>query len=74
MNALRRFGLFWYDFVVGDDWLLGVGAVAGLVVAALLAHAGSPAAWVVLPVVVIATMVGSVRRALPRSRPDDTAS
>jgi len=29
---LRRFGRFWYDFLVGDDWLaaVGVGAAPGV--------------------------------------------
>ena len=30
MRALKSFGAFWYDFVVGDDW-----QVAAIVVAAL---------------------------------------
>ncbi len=29
-RAVRRFGLFWYDFVVGDDWRLVVGAVVAI--------------------------------------------
>ena len=24
MNALRRFGHFWWDFVIGDDWRIAV--------------------------------------------------
>ncbi len=31
MNArLRRFGAFWYDFIVGDDWVTAVGVVVAL--------------------------------------------
>ena len=29
MSRLRQFGRFWYDFVIGDDWRLAVGAAAG---------------------------------------------
>ena len=25
MRRLKAFGLFWYDFVVGDDWRIAVG-------------------------------------------------
>lgn len=67
MSALRRFALFWYDFVVGDDWLLAAGVVIGLAVAAALASAGTPLSWLALPVVVVAALVASVRRALARS-------
>ena len=33
MKHLRSFALFWWDFVVGDDWRIAGGAVAALVVA-----------------------------------------
>jgi hypothetical protein len=71
MNALRKFGLFWYDFIVGDDWVLAAGVVVGLALAALLDHAGSALAWLALPIVVIAALVVSIRRALPSDRRDD---
>ena len=46
---LRAFGAFWYDFVIGDDWLLAAGVVLGLAGTYLLSHAGV-AAWWLLPV------------------------
>lgn len=61
-RAAVSFGLFWWDFVVGDDWsiaaavLVGVGAVAGL------ASAGT-VAWWVLPVLWTAALAGSLARA-----------
>ena len=30
MTRLRAFGAFWYDFVIGDDWLVAAGVVVGL--------------------------------------------
>jgi hypothetical protein len=45
-TSLRRFGSFWYDFLVGDRWELFVGPIAALAVAALLVAAGAPAAIV----------------------------
>jgi hypothetical protein len=56
---IRSVGLFWYDFIVGDDWRLPIGVVAGLGLTALLAHATSVAAWWAAPVVVIAVLVAS---------------
>lgn len=31
MRALRAFGQFWYDFIIGDDWKIAVAVVAALV-------------------------------------------
>jgi hypothetical protein len=62
MIWLRRFGSFWYDFIVGDDWRLALAVVAGLSFTALLVHAGLPAWWV-LPALVIVSLTISVSRA-----------
>jgi hypothetical protein len=66
-SRLRAFAVFCFDFVVGDDWRLALGVVAGLLLTALLAHAGRPAAWT-LPVVAGAALAYSLRRALAASR------
>jgi hypothetical protein len=65
MNRLRAFGHFWYDFVVGDDWRLAVGALVALVVAGIVAHAEHSAWWIV-PAVVSVLLSVSVLRATPR--------
>ncbi len=52
MTFARNFGLFWYDFIIGDDWTIAAAVVAALVVTALLAHQHW-AAWWLLPVVVV---------------------
>jgi len=63
MRWLSRFGRFWWDFVVGDDWL-----VAALVVLAIGATAAlattSMAAWWLLPVAVPLILWLSLRRAI----------
>jgi hypothetical protein len=60
---LARFGRFWWDFVVGDDWL-----VAALVVIAIGATAAlattSVAAWWLLPLAVPLVLWLSLRRAI----------
>ena len=39
ISALKRFGLFWYDFVVGDDWVVAVGAIVAIAISALATKA-----------------------------------
>jgi hypothetical protein len=62
MGAVRRFLLFWYDFVVGDDWTLAVGVVAAVLVTWALAATFS-AAWIVMPLAVVAMLTISIGRA-----------
>jgi hypothetical protein len=62
MRYLRSFALFWWDFVVGDDWRLAVGVVAGLGATEVLTH-GDVSAWWLMPVAVAATLAWSLRRA-----------
>jgi hypothetical protein len=64
MSRLRQFGRFWYDFVIGDDWRLAVGALVALGLAGALAHADRSAWWVV-PAAVALLLGLSVLRARP---------
>ena len=57
MNYLKRFGSFWYHFVVGDDWRIAVGVIIGLALTAFLAHGPHLQAWWLLPILVV-TMLG----------------
>jgi hypothetical protein len=63
MKWLRSFGLFWYDFVIGDDWQGAAVVVAALAGTALLVHVARVDAWWLLPVAVIAVLGWSLRRA-----------
>jgi hypothetical protein len=62
---LRAFGAFWYDFVVGDDWLVAVAVVLGLALTAVLVKVGVPSWWL-LPVVVLLVLPWSLWRATRR--------
>lgn len=66
---LRRFGVFWYDFVVGDDWRVAVGVVVALAVTYVLSTATSVPSWWVLPVAVAILLTLSLRRAIQAKRP-----
>jgi hypothetical protein len=65
-RRLRAFGAFWYDFVIGDDWVPAVAIVAGLAVTYVLSRAGATAWWL-LPAVVAVALPVSLWRAV-RSR------
>jgi hypothetical protein len=58
---VRRFGRFWWDFVVGDDWRVAAGIALALGLTALLATTSAPA-WLVLPLAVAAVLWMSLAR------------
>jgi len=60
MTWLRRFGMFWYDFLVGERWELFVGPIAALVIAALLVGAGAAGALVGLVLFVSVVVVAAL--------------
>jgi hypothetical protein len=59
---MKAFARFWYDFVVGDDWVVAVGVIVILGIAALLVGAGA-AAWVWTTLAVAGLLALSVWRA-----------
>ena len=59
MSRIRAFALFWWDFVVGDDWRVAAGLALGLT--ALLATTSAPAWWL-LPLAVATVLWLSLRR------------
>jgi hypothetical protein len=66
MRRIRAFGYFWWDFVVGDDWLTAAGVVLAIGVTAVLVHSAGIDAWWLVPAAVAALLVLSLRRA-PRA-------
>ena len=63
--ALRGFGVFWWDFVVGDDWRLAAGVVLALAATAALSRTDVPSWWL-LPVAVASLLGTSLWRAARR--------
>jgi hypothetical protein len=59
VSYLRRFGRFWWNFVVGDNLPLALGAGAAIAVTALLVHEGVNAWWL-LPLSILALLSASV--------------
>ena len=62
MNALKTFGRFWYDFIVGDDWKLAIGAVAAIGLTFFAAH-HDVNAWWLLPLAVPTLLAVSLAHA-----------
>jgi hypothetical protein len=58
VSKLAAFGRFWWDFIVGDDWVSAAGIVIGLAITAALE------AWWVLPIVVAVVLTLSLVRAV----------
>ncbi len=44
---IRAFAAFWYDFVIGDDWLVAAGVVVSLAITYALSRTAVPAWWLV---------------------------
>jgi hypothetical protein len=70
MDVLRSFLRFWYDFIVGDDWLVAAGVVVALAATGVLAHSRLPAWWL-LPGAVVALLALSLWRAVRAGQQSD---
>jgi hypothetical protein len=62
---MKRFGAFWWNFLVGDDWRVAAGIALAFALTALLATTSVPAWWL-LPVAVAGVLWLSLRRAVRR--------
>ncbi len=62
MKRLSQFGMFWYDFIVGDDWTIAAAVVVIIALTAVVAHAGY-VAWPILPLGVTIALGVSLNRA-----------
>jgi hypothetical protein len=61
VKYLRAFGLFWWDFVVGDDWRVAAGIAVALGLTKLLTSQGTNAWWL-MPVAVVLLLAASLWR------------
>lgn len=62
VDKIRAFGVFWWDFIVGDDWVAAAGVAIGIGATAYLAH-HCVNAWLLMPMDAIAVLYLTLRRA-----------
>ena len=63
MKWLVGFGRFWWDLVIGDDWLAAALVAIAIGVTAAVAHDGVTAWWL-MPVAALLVLWLSLRRAI----------
>jgi hypothetical protein len=61
VRFVKSFGLFWWDYIVGDDWRSAVGIAVALALTWFLTHQGVTVWWL-LPLGIAVVLVQSVRR------------
>jgi hypothetical protein len=61
VRRIRAFWAFWYDFIIGDDWLVAAGVVIALALTYALSRTTVPAWWL-LPLALAALLPVSLWR------------
>ncbi|MCX2749032.1 hypothetical protein OOZ51_14580 [Arthrobacter sp. MI7-26] len=67
VESLKRFGLFWYDFIIGDDWRVALAVAASFAVTAALSAAGAGGIWWIVPAVAVLTLPMALSRLVRKS-------
>jgi len=65
IHRIRAFAAFWYDFIIGDDWLVAAGVAAGLALTYGLSRTVVPAWWL-MPLFLVLLLPLSLWRATRR--------
>jgi hypothetical protein len=66
MNYFKGFCLFWYDFIVGDDWVIAAGVIVALFAVRQLMRVGINAWWL-MPFAVVILLATSLWRLTRKS-------
>ena len=69
---MRSFALFWWDFIVGDDYRIALTVIVLLTATAFLSRAGI-SAWWLLPAGIVAMLTMSLFTAARRARQNSTS-
>lgn len=66
IGKLKSFGMFWYDFVIGDDWRVALGVVIAFAATYAVSTTSVPAWWIA-PLAVVILLPFSLWRMVRRS-------
>lgn len=66
MSRIKAFGLFWWDFLIGDDWVVAAAVVIGLGATYVLSQSTTIPTWWLMPVVVLAILPVTIQRMMPK--------
>ena len=68
IGTIRAFGAFWYDFIVGDDWVVALGVLLALAITYAVSRLTDAPVWWIVVVAVAILLPLSVFRATCRRR------
>jgi hypothetical protein len=68
IGTIRAFGAFWYDFIVGDDWVVALGVLLALAITYAVSRLTDAPVWWIVVVAVAILLPLSVFRATRRRR------
>jgi hypothetical protein len=68
IRRLRAFGVFWYDFIVGDDWRVAVGVILAFALTYRFGSATDTSLWWIVPAAVVVLLPVSIHRVTRRPR------
>jgi hypothetical protein len=68
IGKLRAFGAFWYDFIVGDDWLVALGVLLALAITYAASRLTYASVWWIVVAAVAILLPHSAFRATVHRR------
>ena len=68
IRRIHAFCAFWYDFIIGDDWLVALGVTLALAITFAVSRSTDASVWWIIVVAVAILLPLSVFRATGRRR------
>ena len=68
IGTIRAFGAFWYDFIIGDDWVVALSVMLALAITFAVSRSTDTPVWWIIVAAVAILLPLSVFRATGRRR------